>query len=673
MGVALTYSGDNTSSYYLHAARSQFNAMHDNRGLANVFNNLGRMCMVRSDLDSSIYWFTQSLLLFRELKDQAGIGATLNYIGIDYQYRGEYQKAVEYAIEGLRVRRETNDYRGTIYSMINAGNMYLEAAQYEQARALYLKSIDFAKQKGLPVETSSYQDMADLSMRTGNYAEAETWLKKANYTDPLLKGQLFYRTGRVDSALVYFEKSLMSFSHVQSRYVRARALNGLARLWLEKRTMPKLFFVRNRAYSSQIPLGTRKLKSEAAGLLARVYESKSDYRQALQYEKISRSLNDSVTGTEFQNKLAFFESKSAIDKEQARVKVLSAEKALQEQRTEEQRKTKNLILLTSVLALGAAVIVIMNIQRQKKRIQAQSTVIAEQRQRVEIALSELKSAQAQLIQKEKMASLGQLTTGIAHEIQNPLNFVNNFSELNAELIQEFKNQNSNFKNEDGNNLDLALLGDIESNLEKISFHGKRADAIVKGMLQHSRTSTGQKELTDINALADEYLRLSYYGFKARSKDQLDGQAGFNCELNTNFDSNLSKFNTVPQELGRVFLNIYNNAFYSVNEKKKLVGESYKPIVSVATRSINQKGDVEVCISDNGIGIPQKIRDNIFQPFFTTKPTGEGTGLGLSLSYEIIHAEGGEIKVESEDGEFSRFLIILPHPYGNSNSIPSTAI
>jgi two-component system, NtrC family, sensor kinase len=245
-----------------------------------------------------------------------------------------------------------------------------------------------------------------------------------------------------------------------------------------------------------------------------------------------------------------------------------------------------------------------------------------------------------------MASLGELTAGIAHEIQNPLNFVNNFSEVNKELLVEMKDEMNKGNIDDAN----SIANDVIDNEEKINHHGKRADAIVKGMLQHSRSSTGAKEPTDINALADEYLRLSYHGLRAKDNS-------FNATMKTDFDNAIGKINIVQQDIGRVLLNLYNNAFYAVNEKKKTADTNYEPTVSVVIkRSGNQ---VSITVSDNGNGIPQKIVDKIFQPFFTTKPTGQGTGLGLSLSYDIIKAHGGEIKVETKEGEGTEFIIQLP--------------
>ncbi len=296
----------------------------------------------------------------------------------------------------------------------------------------------------------------------------------------------------------------------------------------------------------------------------------------------------------------------------------------------------------------------------------------EQAREIEKAYIELKSTQAQLVQSEKMASLGELTAGIAHEIQNPLNFVNNFSEVNKELLLELQDEikNGNFEEVD------AIAGDVISNEEKIAHHGKRAEAIVKGMLEHSRARSGEKVLTDINALADEYLRLAFHGLRAKDKS-------FNATMVTNFEPSLPMVNIIPQDIGRVLLNLINNAFYAVNERSKKGETGYKPTVSVSTKcadspsgagAVSPSGAggssplgaggserkwVQITISDNGSGIPDSFKDKIFQPFFTTKPTGQGTGLGLSLSYDIVKAHGGEIRVETNEREGSEFVVQLP--------------
>ena len=282
----------------------------------------------------------------------------------------------------------------------------------------------------------------------------------------------------------------------------------------------------------------------------------------------------------------------------------------------------------------------------KERNKELERKVAERTEDLRISLENLKATQSQLIQSEKMASLGELTAGIAHEIQNPLNFVNNFSEVSNELIDEMMEEI------DHNDLEevKAIAGDVKQNLDKINHHGKRADAIVKGMLQHSRSSDGKKEITDINALADEYLRLAYHGLRAKDKT-------FNATLKTDFDDNIGKVNIAAQDIGRVILNLITNAFYVIDEKKKSSAENYEPTVTVSTHKEGNK--LEIKVADNGNGIPEKVLDKIFQPFFTTKPTGQGTGLGLSLSYDIVKAHGGELRVETKEGEGTTFIINLP--------------
>lgn len=283
----------------------------------------------------------------------------------------------------------------------------------------------------------------------------------------------------------------------------------------------------------------------------------------------------------------------------------------------------------------------------EQRVEERTTELNLQKDALQASLTELKVTQMHLIQREKMASLGELTAGIAHEIQNPLNFVNNFSGLSTELLDELKEE----INANNTTSYLAIVDDLAQNLQKISQHGNRASNIVSGMLEHSRSSTGKRQLTDINALIDEYLRLAYQGFKTRNKS-------FSCDLVLELSPKLTEVDIVPQDLGRVLVNIYSNAFYSLREKQKQAPASYQPTVTIRTRQ-TRKGTA-IQIIDNGLGIPEPLRAKIFQPFFTTKPTGQGIGLGLSLSYDIVTKEhNGELSIESQAGEGAEFSIILP--------------
>ena len=363
-------------------------------------------------------------------------------------------------------------------------------------------------------------------------------------------------------------------------------------------------------------------------LLAEVYDKMGDAEKSKENYKKYIILQDSLLTDQRKFSNISFEAEQQMNEKELSINQLKSENRIS--------------ALTRNFSFGIIVLVLLLFgliyYRYKSKQKANAVL--------EKTLTNLKSTQTQLIQSAKMASLGELTAGIAHEIQNPLNFVNNFSEVSNELIDEM-----NTELDKGNYNDAKeIAADVKQNLEKINHHGKRADAIVKGMLQHSRSSSGVKEATDINALCDEYLRLCYHGLRAKDKS-------FNATIKTDFDTSLEKINIIPQDIGRVILNLLTNAFYVVDEKKKSGIENYEPTVSISTKKIDDK--LLISVKDNGNGIPQKVFDKIFQPFFTTKPPGQGTGLGLSLSYDIIKAHGGEIKVETKEGEGTEFIIQLP--------------
>jgi signal transduction histidine kinase len=364
-------------------------------------------------------------------------------------------------------------------------------------------------------------------------------------------------------------------------------------------------------------------------LLASLHEQTGNSAKATEYYKSFISLQDSLLADQAKYQSMSFETEQAMSEKELSITKLQSENKIS-------ALTKNFSLgIVALVLLLSGVLYYRFRSKQKANKLLQNT------------LTDLKSTQTQLVQSEKMASLGELTAGIAHEIQNPLNFMNNFSEVNKELLEEMKEELDK-----GNTPEAkSIADDVIKNEEKINHHGKRADAIVKGMLQHSRSSNGVKESTDINALCDEYLRLSYHGLRAKDKN-------FNATMKTDFDNTIGNINIIPQDIGRVVLNLLTNAFYVVDEKKKSGVENYEPTVSISTKKVADK--VEIRVADNGNGIPQKVLDKIFQPFFTTKPTGQGTGLGLSLSYDIItKGHGGELKVETKEGEGSTFVISLP--------------
>ncbi|HWD86812.1 MAG TPA: ATP-binding protein [Mucilaginibacter sp.] len=386
-----------------------------------------------------------------------------------------------------------------------------------------------------------------------------------------------------------------------------------------------------------VPLNDIACLQNAANLLNECYEKLGKPDSAYRYLKMKDSLND-VMQTH----------SNALDIQQSRFdqQLNQKEKAATNEIQAQKSRTRALVYVFVTGLVFLLVILIIQLRNSKQKRKA-NEVLRQQKEKVENTLTELKSTQAQLVQREKMASLGELTAGIAHEIQNPLNFVNNFSDVNREMLSELEEELNKGDIEEAK----AIAADIRQNSEKINHHGKRAEGIVKGMLEHSRASTGQKEPTDINALADEYMRLAYHGLRAKDKS-------FTSELVTDLSKTLPKVNVIPQDMGRVLLNLFNNAFYAVNQKTKTAGPDYKPIVELSTAKNN--GHIEINVKDNGIGIPDAVKNKIMQPFFTTKPTGQGTGLGLSLAYDIVAKEhSGAIDVTSQEGEGSVFKIRLP--------------
>jgi signal transduction histidine kinase len=490
----------------------------------------------------------------------------------------------------------------------------------------------------------SYLQLGDLE-KAAEYLIPSKGKYENRNPDKLMVAELYYLTGQPDSAIIYFTNVAEQCEKTNEHDGLVQALNGLSRIYLDRKDYSKAFELAQRADLVKGELNKRTV-ANTAGLLSQLYEKNNEPGKALYYLKKQHGILDSLINSNYQNKLAYFESKADMDRLEERMQSLSVQKTLQEKLYKQEKLLRNYLTGISVLILLSAFFVIRNINSKRKQIQHQNELLDEQKTNVEKAYNHLKAAQAQLIQSEKMASLGELTAGIAHEIQNPLNFVNNFSEVNRELADEIMEAISR-----GDLDELKLLAaDIKLNQEKINEHGKRADAIVKSMLQHSRAGTGQKQLTDINALCEEYLQLTYHGFRAKEKEA-------NIDLDTKFDATVGKLDIIPQDIGRVLINLYNNAFYAVHQKGKPGTNTYVPTVHVVTRK--KEGKIEILVIDNGNGIPESVQKKIFQPFFTTKPTGEGTGLGLSLSYDIVKAHGGEIKVESKESEGSVFSVSLP--------------
>ena len=532
----------------------------------------------------------------------------LNHMLGHLNMRSKSDESVFYFKEGRRIGLEVgNDFRVTVADMV-LGNYFLTQRLEDSAWVYAVEGEKFAKRGGIIKYLANiYYVMGEVNRRKRNDSLALTYLDMSlHYADA--EENLTVTALCNESKLKYYlfksnADSMLAYGRRQVAVLRSMgAHTGL--------------------FSSE------NILSNAYASVAEGFSLKGQKDSANRYFRIALQINDSLTSIK-QARLIELQ-RLTLDEQ---VKLQAAEK----ERINIENKRKTYLLLGGI---GAALLVASLIYRNNRQKQRANLVL-------EKTLTELKSTQKQLIQSEKMASLGELTAGIAHEIQNPLNFVNNFSEVSAELIDEMKTELQKGDVQEG----LAIADDLQQNLEKINHHGKRADAIVKGMLEHSRAGSGERVPTDINALTDEYLRLAYHGLRAKDKS-------FNADLQTNFDPNIGLVNIIPQDIGRVVLNLINNALYAVNERSKRGEAGYRPMVKVSTEKRVQ--GLGIRVEDNGDGIPESIKEKIFQPFFTTKPTGQGTGLGLSLAYDIVKAHGGELTVESREGEGTGFAIRLPN-------------
>jgi signal transduction histidine kinase len=461
-----------------------------------------------------------------------------------------------------------------------------------------------------------------------------------------LMGDVYFKQGDYRQAKLLYLKGLDLSIKTNNQFNIAIAKHKLSQLYLKikqndsalfyaKDNLSSMYLVKQNFANFQLNLGTLYEDIFFA------YKQNNQQDSAYKYLLITSQIKDSLYKVRIANLSAF---QNVSFEETLRLESLESEQL----QTESKIRIYSLLAGLMVVSVIGIILFRNNNQRKKSNLllTSQKNEIEQQKKQVEESMERLQSTQSQLIQSEKMASLGELTAGIAHEIQNPLNFVNNFSEVSTELVDEMKSEIKNGNYDEVN----VIADDVKQNLEKINHHGTRAADIVKGMLQHSRSSSGLKEPAVINALADEYLRLAYHGLKAKDID-------FNATMKTDFDESIDKINIIPQDIGRVILNLITNAFYAVNEKSKQGIADYEPTVSVVTKKVNHQ--VEIRVTDNGNGIPPNILDKIFQPFFTTKPTGQGTGLGLSLSYDIVKAHGGELKVETKVEIGTEFIIQLP--------------
>jgi signal transduction histidine kinase len=599
--------------------------------------------------DSGFFYAYKALALARQINFPKAHAIALQFIGITHITLGNDAKALQIILQAAKIAEENNLIGIKAVNLLQQGIIHSRSKDYAKALSLFRQSMILTDSVGYADYYTTAQNLIadiyfmknqlDSALYYGQLAYKNAIRIKVNWVTHAVLinlAKIYNKSGNMELALAYLNQSLPEASEKDKIIL---SYFSIAQLYQQADKPDSSIHYAKQSLEMAQEGSFYAYAINGSALLSGIYE-KADLQKALAYNRMAITYKDSLYN---QGREIALENLSALDEQERQYEIETA-------RTTYRNQVKQYILISGLLVflLIAFLLYRNNLHRKKAyaRLQKQKQETEIQKVKAEETLTELKATQVQLIQSEKMASLGELTAGIAHEIQNPLNFVNNFSEVSNELIDEMKSEMAT------GNLQQAtqIADDVKQNLEKIIHHGKRADAIVKGMLQHSRTSSGQKELTDINALADEYLRLSYHGLRAKDKS-------FNATIKTDFDQSLEKINIIPQEIGRVILNLITNSFYTVTEKKKQAGDGYEPTVSVKTKKIN--GNVEIIVKDNGSGIPQKLRDKIFQPFFTTKPTGHGTGLGLSLAYDIVKAHGGEIKVETKEDEGAEFTIQLP--------------
>ena len=558
------------------------------------------------------------------------LASIYNDISTLYAATGNRGKELFNLMQGLRIAQRINNYTMISLITLNTAGLYLRLDKPDSALMYIKASQDHMIRSGYKTyEGEALNTLGTIFTKKKDYNLAKDYYDQsilANIKNNVKTGipntflslaNMFLALGKNDSVIYYIREAINMFREVKN------------------------YTDLSRAYAFMYTVQKKVANRDSTYYFLQLYTVLNDSLNRAEKEKI-----DAYQNVGFNQQIEMqHQEKNQIQKA---------------------NKTRTYALLSGIGIFMLIAFLLYRNNRNRRNanalLQKQKEEIEVQKINVEQTLTELKSTQAQLIQSEKMASLGELTAGIAHEIQNPLNFVNNFSEVNKELIDEIIVDRRKKIEERSDKLQDELIDNIKENEEKINHHGNRAADIVKGMLQHSRSSSGVKEPTDINALCDEYLRLSYHGLRAKDKN-------FNATMKTDFDETIGNINIIPQDIGRVVLNLINNAFYAVHEKhlnysaavvdeKKKSGiENYEPTVSVSTKK--EKDKIEISVKDNGSGIPDKVVDKIFQPFFTTKPTGQGTGLGLSLAYDIVKAHSGTISINTNIESGTEFIIHLP--------------
>lgn len=596
--------------------------------------------------DSALFYAEQQLQLARKLMDRKLEVVALDSKGWVLSVMGNYPDAMTYLLRALNLSEQIryDEWTFRIYSHLTDTN--IDQGNFDQAIQYGFKSLEIAEKTsereyklsalghiGSIYEKLNLLDSALFYIQRSYNIEWQLKGKHEWNTLPFLLGNIYAKKADYHTAINYYRSAIGLAINRNNIKAVMNIYNGLANVYKASGSLDSSIYYAGKT----IEIGNKIVNPlailEASKLLANLYMVQHQKDSVIKYMELGAAFRDSLF-----NREKIIHAQNIAFKAQLRRREIKSEKAAL------RNKMKMYILAGG---LGGLLVIAFILYRNNEQKQKAYTLLQKQKEKTDQALEELKTTQTQLVQREKMASLGELTAGIAHEIQNPLNFVNNFSEVNMELILDLEAELQTGHTAEAK----TIASDIYENERKIHQHGKRADAIVKNMLEHSRKAGGEKQPTNINELTEEYLHISYHSMRVKDNS-------FNATLQTDFDHSIGKVNVVQQDFSRVLLNLFNNAFYSVTEKKKQQGNNYEPVVFVRTRKTGK--EIEISVQDNGLGIEEKLVSKIFQPFFTTKPAGEGTGLGLSLSYDIITKEHrGDLKVETKEGEGAKFSIHLP--------------
>lgn len=652
---------------------------NNRKAVAFISGRLGTQLAEVGQTDSAIQYFIQSQATFSQLNMPRGEAAASTALGLLYEKQKNFKEATNQFQRGLKSFESSGSSKGIIAEYGNLARVSESQKDHTAALEYYRKAFAAASGDNNPAKQAELNNkIAEELLHAGKDTDALPYLRDAlayyqkqknrKEVAVILRniGIVSYKTGKYDEALDYFQRSANEDKKLPAlRMIRDTYLKLFATHRIKSDSSRANFYssqykifrdsiehlINSRVLSPDSFTNELEEKAYVRDLVNRdpdLYNDPSnakslEYNQKLTEAELERLKTEEALARMNQEKL---DDEVADHEREDKIQQLEKEQALQNaallQKEARQKQLIFLFSITTVLVLFILGFLLYRYQEKKKSHAALDKAYSE----LTDAHRKLKNAQDQLVHAEKMASLGQMTAGIAHEIQNPLNFVNNFSESSMELLQEMAEAKTAEERE-------MILGDLQLNLSKVVQHGKRADGIVKNMLQHSRAAAGEKQPGDLNKLAEEYLNLAFHGMRAKDP-------GFSCALETDLDQNLPPVPMVSQDISRALLNLYNNAFYSVHKKateSKLKGMEYKPLVILSTLHLSKY--ISLTVRDNGVGIPQSIRDKIFEPFFTTKPTGEGIGLGLSLSYDLVKAHGGEMKFESEEGNGAAFTIVLP--------------